>query len=222
MTSTINGLAIVTGAGSGLGRAMAIELVRRGVRVVGFGRQPETLAETKRLAGSGFHSCPVNVSSPKDVDVAINRLAQQIAPVSILVNNAAVYPRRDFLDETPQSFMHSVAINLGGVVNCTYAALQHMTQTGQGRILNVSTFADLAPIPASSAYAVSKGAARIFTKALRADLSDRFPDIIINDWMPGALATDMGLANGLSPETAAQWGVELALWNDPSLNGTIW
>jgi NAD(P)-dependent dehydrogenase (short-subunit alcohol dehydrogenase family) len=222
MTDLSKGLAIVTGAGSGLGQAMAVELVRRGVLVAGFGRRTDALAETARLAGSGFHPCTVDVSSPEEVNAVMDRLARELAPVTILINNAAVYPRRDFLDETPQSFMHSVAINLGGVVNCSHAALKQMVQTGQGRILNVSTFADLAPLPASAAYAVSKGAARIFTRALRADVGDRFPDIVINDWMPGMLATDMGIADGLNPQTAARWGVELALWTDVSLNGSIW
>lgn len=222
MSDPTHGLAVVTGAGSGLGRAMALELVRRGIRVAGFGRRSVALAETARLAGAGFHACVVDVSSSEAVGATMDRLARDVSPVTILINNAAVYPRRDFLDETPHSFMHSVAINLGGMVNCSHAALTQMVLTGHGRILNVSTFADLAPLPASGAYAVSKGAGRILTRVLRADIGDRFPDIVINDWMPGVLATEMGMAEGLSPETAAQWGVELALWRDPSLTGTIW
>lgn len=222
MTDLTQGIAVVTGAGSGLGRAMAIELVRRGLRVAGFGRRTDALLETARLAGTGFEPCTVDVSSSHEVNTTMDRLAQDLAPVTILINNAAVYPRRDFLDETPQSFMHTVMVNLGGMVHCSHAALKHMVQTGHGRILNVSTFADLGPLPASSAYAVSKGAARIFTRSLRADIEDRFPDIIINDWIPGALATDMGIPDGIDPEIAARWGVELALWNDASLRGTIW
>jgi hypothetical protein len=69
---------------------------------------------------------------------------------------------------------------------------------------------------------VSKGAARILTRALVADICDRFPDIVINDWMPGSLATDMGIAEGLDPALAARWGVSLALWHDRSLTGTVW
>ena len=68
---------------------------------------------------------------------------------------------------------------------------------------------------------MSKGAQRVLTRALIADLFDRFPDIVITDWLPGALATDMGIPDGLPPETAAQWGVKLALMRDQSLNGTI-
>jgi len=137
-----------------------------------------------------------------------------------LINNAAVYPRRDFLEETGASFMDSIATNLGGTVACSRAALNSMVETGQGRILNVATFADLAPLPASSAYSVSKGAARILTRALVSDLGDRFPGIVISDWMPGMLATRMGIADGLAPHVSARWGAELALWHDPSLNGT--
>ena len=137
-------------------------------------------------------------------------------------NNAAVYPRLDFLDETPASFMSSVAINLGGMVACSHAVLGQMVDKGYGRILNVSTYADLAPIPASSAYSVSKGAARILTRALVADICDRFPDIVINDWMPGMLATEMGVAEGLDPAVSARWGVSLGLWHDQSLTGTVW
>ena len=222
MSESSTGLVIVTGAGTGLGRAMAVELVAQGRRVAGFGRRAEALAETARLAGAGFQPCVVDVSDADAVDAAIDRLVLEGPPLSILINNAAVYPRRDFLDETPRSFMHTVAVNLGGMVHCSHAALRHMVKTGRGRILNVSTFADLAPLPASSAYAVSKGAARIFTRALRADIADRFPDIVVNDWMPGMLATDMGIAEGLRPETAARWGAELALSNDPSLSGTLW
>jgi NAD(P)-dependent dehydrogenase (short-subunit alcohol dehydrogenase family) len=118
--------------------------------------------------------------------------------------------------------MRSVAINLGGVVACTSAVLPGMIERGAGRILNVSTFADIAPLPASSAYAVSKGAARILTRALIADLGDRFPGIVINDWMPGMLATGMGIADGLDPAVAARWGAELVLMQDPTLTGTIW
>lgn len=222
MNDPSTGLVIVTGAGTGLGRAMAIELVARGRRVAGFGRRPEALAETARLAGAGFEACTVDVADADAVNAAIDRLLLDGPPLSVLINNAAVYPRRDFLDDTPQGFMHTVAINLGGTVHCTHAALRHMVKSGRGRILNVSTFADLAPLPASSAYAVSKGAGRIFTRALRADIADRFPDIVVNDWMPGMLATDMGIAEGLRPETAAKWGVALALSNDPSLSGTLW
>jgi short-subunit dehydrogenase len=106
-------------------------------------------------------------------------------------------------------------------VACSHAALTDMTRRGRGRILNVATFADLHPLAAASAYSVSKGAARILTRALLADVGDRFPGIVISDWLPGMLATDMGIPDGLSPRTAAAWGARLALMADPALSGSI-
>ncbi len=214
--------AVVTGAGSGLGRALALALCARGVAVTGFGRRQAALDGTAALAEAGFTGRVVDVADAGAVAAAFAGMDRAGTAPDILINNAAVYPRRDILDETPASFAATLAINLGGVVACTDAALRLMVRAGRGRILNVATFADVAPLPASAAYAVSKGAARIYTRALVADLGDRFPGIVISDWMPGMLATGMGIADGLPPEVAAEWGATLALWHEPSLNGTVW
>ncbi|EPX84540.1 Short-chain alcohol dehydrogenase of unknown specificity [Rubellimicrobium thermophilum DSM 16684] len=213
---------VVTGAGRGLGRALAVEFVRQGRPVAGFGRDAAALAQTAAEAGPLFHPLSCDVADPAQVRAALAAVRERIGPVDILVNNAAVYPRRDILDETPESWMATLAVNLGGAVACTREALEDMTARGEGRILMVGSFADLAPIPASSAYAVSKGAMRIWSRALAADLADRFPRIVISDWMPGMLATRMGPQDGLDPAVAARWGVALALWRDPSLTGTVW
>ncbi|SNS38771.1 SDR family oxidoreductase [Antarctobacter heliothermus] len=215
-----DGFAVVTGAGSGLGRALAQQLCTQGFTVVGTGRRAEVLQETAALCGDGFDAVPLDVS---DFDAVISGFAGMIrrhGPLALLINNAAVYPKRDVLAETPDRFWHSMAINLGGVYACSWAALQDMAPRGAGRILNVASYADIAPLPASAAYSVSKGAGRILTRALIADLFDRFPDIVISDWLPGALATQMGIPDGLPPEVAARWGVKLALMRDAGLNGT--
>jgi NAD(P)-dependent dehydrogenase (short-subunit alcohol dehydrogenase family) len=221
MSDLTKGIAVVTGAGGGLGRALAVDL-SQSMTVVGLGRDRIALEDTAKLAQTGrFHGVEADVSDFNSVSQAFD-IAESHGPVTVLVNNAAHYPRRDFTEETAQSFMEVVATNLGGTVACTRAALDGMLATGFGRILNVATFADIAPLPASSAYSVSKGAARIFTRALIADLGDRFPGIVVNDWMPGMLATRMGIPDGLAPEQAAKWGAQLALWHDPSLTGTTW
>lgn len=221
MTDLTQGIAVVTGAGGGLGRALVVELSAQ-MTVVGLGRDMQALNDTGAMAQNGrFHAVEADVSDFNSVQQAFD-IAHSFGNITLLINNAAQYPRRDFTEETADSFMQVVATNLGGTVACTRAALDDMQATGFGRILNVATFADLAPLPASSAYSVSKGAARIFTRALIADIGDRFPGIVVNDWMPGMLATRMGIADGLAPEQAAKWGAQMALWHDRSLTGTTW
>lgn len=217
-----DGLAVVTGAGSGLGQALAENLARHGMRVAGLGRRASALAETaERIGVERFLPLEADVADADAVAAAFARLDAEDRPVTLLINNAAIYERFDILEAPPGRYMHHVAVNLGGMVNCTHAALERMTETGLGRIVNVTTFADLAPLPGSGAYSVSKGAARIFTRALVADIADRFPGIVISDWIPGALKTGMGIPDGISPADAAVWGAALALWHDPTLTGAV-
>ena len=216
----LKSVAVVTGAGSGLGRALARGLAARGVRVAAFGRRLEPLQETA-VGHAGILPIACDVSDPLALTGAFAQVRAELGPVLLLINNAAVYPRRDVFEDSQASFMAAVATNLGGTFGATRLALEDMADAGFGRIVNVTSFADIAPLPASGAYSVSKGAQRILTRALLADLSDRLPDIVISDWLPGMLATEMGIPEGLAPEVAAQWGVRLALWHDRSLNGTL-
>lgn len=215
-------LVVITGAGSGLGRSLALAFCNKGVPVVGLSRSETTLEQTLAASPKGlFTPMVVDVSEEAEVRAAFAMIHTKLGNVSVLINNAATYPHVDFLQETGATFMRTVAVNLGGVVFCTRAALDMMTVSGRGRIINVGSFADLAPQPASSAYSVSKGAARILSQALVADLGDRFPDIVVSTWMPGILRTKMGRSDGIDPDDAAEWGVDLALRDDRTLNGAV-
>lgn len=217
----LKGVAVVTGANRGLGEALVLELAKLGVTVAAVGRDgPALRAVAESAEGGRVHPVVLDLKDRAAVPVAFAGIERDLGPISVLINNAAIYPRCDFLEEDPADFMTTVEVNLGGVVACSHAALTSMVQTGFGRILNVSTFADVAPVAASAGYAVSKGAGRILTRAMVADLGDRFPDIVISEWMPGILATRMGVPEGLPPSEAARWGARLALWHDRSLTGS--
>ena len=214
------GPAIVTGAGSGLGRALAHKLAAQGIAVALIGRKDATLAETASANPDKLFPFVSDVANAEQTHSVIKQIAETLGAPRILINNAAIYPRRDTLDMPSDAFMETMGVNLGGVVHTTQATLPFMIKDGIGRILNVATFADMTPLPMSSEYSVSKGAARIYTRALIADIGDRFPDIVVGDWMPGMLATQMGIEDGLAPDVAAGWGAALALMHDPALTGT--
>ena len=214
-------VALVTGAGRGLGRALVLELVARGMKVGALGRNAAPLESLAEEAGDAVLPLVADVSDPESLTAAFARLDGAMGPLDTLINNAAVYPHRDFLEETPETFMDTLHINLGGPLAASMLALARMVPRGTGRIVNVGTFAGRRPTQLAAAYSVSKGAGLILTKAMVADLADRFPDIVITDWIPGALNTTMGIPEGHDPAEAARWGAALALWHDQSLNGAL-
>jgi NAD(P)-dependent dehydrogenase (short-subunit alcohol dehydrogenase family) len=208
-------VAVVTGASSPLGRALMSQLAERGVAVAGIARTPF------EIDASGALTLVADVRDPAAVTVAFQAIRDQLGHPTILINSAEVYPHRDILEETPQSFMDTVQTNLGGAFNCCHAVLPQMVASGSGRIINVVTFADILPAPLAAGYSVSKGALRILTRALVADLGDRFPGIVINDWVPGTHKPRKGIPDGVDPELAAEWGANLALIRDRGINGLV-
>jgi NAD(P)-dependent dehydrogenase (short-subunit alcohol dehydrogenase family) len=208
-------VAVVTGASSPLGRALTAALVRRGVAVAGIARAAFTPDHPAIL------SVAADVADPAAVTAAFDLIRERLGQPTILINGAEVYPHRDILDETPQSFLETVRINLGGAFNCCHAVLPQMVVAGRGRIINVVTFADIWPAPLAAGYSVSKGALRILTRSLVADLGDRFPGIVINDWVPGTHKPRKGIPDGVDPLVAAEWGANLALMQDRALNGLV-
>ncbi len=215
-----NGVAVISGAGTGLGRALALELASRGMQVAGLGRRQGPLEEVAATEQAGrFTPYIVDIADAEALALVFADIHRDLGQPGLLINNAAIYPHRDILDETADSFMQTIGINLGGAFNCCHSVLPGMVDRGYGRIINIGSFADIRPAPLSAGYSVSKGAVRILTRSLVADLGDRFPDIIINDWMPGVLNTEMGLPDGIDPKDAAVWGANLALWHARDLNG---
>lgn len=213
-------IALVAEAHGVLGQALVRRLVEKGLRVGALGTDGPELAALARAGEDGqVLLLPADLGDPEAVTRAFEKLDETFGPLDTLINNTKEHPQRDFLEETPETFMHTMAINLGGPMTCSLRALERMVPRGTGRIVDVATFAGTRPTYLSSAYSVSKGAARILTMAMIKDLADRFPDIVITEWVPGPMNTEV--PEGCDPQEAARWGVALALWHDPRLTGAV-
>lgn len=184
---------IVTGAGSGLGRAMAIGFCADGAQVFGIARNEAELAETARLCRPGaMHAVVGDVSRPEDVQRLFDAAHGHSGKVDILVNNAALYPKQAFLAMSHDDWRRVIDVNVIGLALCCRHALPGMLERGFGRIVNLGSFAWRGPIPNSSAYSVSKGAVGPLTKALAVEIDrERHPDVLINQLMPGIFKTGM-------------------------------
>lgn len=215
MYEALTEIAVITEAAGGIGEALALALVRLGVMVAGLSRQAFQPTDDRILP------IVADVRDPGDVTRAFHDIRARLGTPTILINNSETYPDRDILDETPASFMETVQLNLGGAVNCCHAVLPDMVAAGRGRIVNIVTFADVEPVPLAAGYSVSKGALRIYTRALVADLGDRFPGIVVNEWVPGTHQPRKGIPDGVDPKLAAEWGARLALMKSPEINGLV-
>lgn len=166
------GVAIVTGAGSGIGKSVAIKLMSLGWKVALAGRREQPLVE----AAQGYKSLalPVvtDVSKEADVDRLFATTATQWGRVDLLFNNAGIFPPGQLIDElSVQSWKESVDINLTGAFLCARAAFRQMrSQSPQGgRIINNGSISAHAPRPQSVGYTATKHAITGLTKSLSLD-----------------------------------------------------
>jgi len=191
---------VVTGAGSGIGRGIAVGFCSEGASVMSIGRTSGDLEETARLCAAGkMHFVVGDVSRPDDVQRLFSEAINRHGKVDILVNNAALYPKVAFLESSREEWRRVIDTNVIGMALCCREALSGMLARGFGRIINLGSFAWKGPIPNSSAYSASKGAVHALTKALATEIDqNQYPDVLINELMPGVVKTRMS-ETGLDP-----------------------
>ena len=187
-------LALVTGAGAGIGRATAIELARKGARTVVI--VDRDLAAAKETAAAVHDAGSDAAFYQADVgdETAMNTLAAQVndehGVVDILVNNAGIGMAGRFLETTPEHWDNILAVNLRGVLNGSRAFGTQMVERGQGgTIINVSSAAAFLPSKSMIAYGTTKAAVLAFSESLRADLADE--GITVTAVCPGFVNTNI-------------------------------
>jgi NAD(P)-dependent dehydrogenase (short-subunit alcohol dehydrogenase family) len=189
------GIALVTGAGSGIGRSVAIGLLRDGYAVALVGRRGQALEETAELAQASDDDVlilPTDVTQPAAVADAFGRVREKFGRLDVLFNNAGVSaPAVPLEDLTFDQWRAVVDVNLTGVFLCTQAAVRLMKaqQPRGGRIINNGSIAAHVPRPLSAPYAATKHAVTGLTRATALD--GRAYDIACGQIDIGNAATEM-------------------------------
>ncbi|EJR60833.1 3-ketoacyl-ACP reductase [Bacillus wiedmannii] len=191
--------ALITGAGRGIGRAVAIALAKEGVNVGLLARSEENLkAVAKEVEAEGVKAviAIADVSSYEEVTTAIETLKTGLGSIDILINNAGISKFGKFLELDVADWEKIIQVNLMGVYYATRAALPSMIEQQSGDIINISSTAGQKGAPVTSAYSASKFGVLGLTESLAMEV--RKHNIRVTALTPSTVATDMAVDLGLT------------------------
>jgi NAD(P)-dependent dehydrogenase (short-subunit alcohol dehydrogenase family) len=198
----LNGrLALITGAGQGNGCALALGLAQAGARVIVTDMNPGTVEETAqavRADGGEAWSFVLDVTSPEACKALAARVESEIGRVDLLINNAGIIIREGTSSPNAESnWKKSIDVNVHGTFNVSYAWLSAIKAT-KGSIINIASIAAYAGQGGSLGYSPSKGAVKMFTQSLAAELAPL--GVRVNALAPGVIETPMTAATRENPE----------------------
>jgi 2-dehydro-3-deoxy-D-gluconate 5-dehydrogenase len=195
-------VAIVTGAGRGLGRASAEALLEQGVCVLAAARSANEINELAAKSGKNVLAVPCDMRDPDAVAALPAAAIKAFGRVDIVVNNAGIAPAGNFLEQPESVWNEVMAVNVLAPMILARAAGQHMIERGSGKIVNVASTSGILGKATLVAYSSSKGALLQFTKALAAEWASK--GVQVNAIAPGAFATDAQRAVLESPDLLAR------------------
>ena len=198
-------IALVTGSSKGLGKAIAIRLAEKGVRVaVNYNTSPDAAGEVvKTIADAGGSAIAVkaDVSNLDQVVAMVKQVEEELGAVEILVNNAGIINDQLLMRMSDEAWRQVIDINLNGTFYCTRAVLRNMVRARWGRIINIGSVVGLRGNPAQTNYSASKAAIMGFTKALAKEVANR--NITANVVTPGYFETETTAI--LTDEQKSRW-----------------
>lgn len=215
-----NRVAVVTGAGSGIGRALTRALTQDGAHVAASDIDEKGLTETRAACPPGHVTTyQVDIADRDAVLVYADDVRRDLGPASMLFNNAGVDLFASVADMSWADFDWLVGINVGGVVNGTKAFLPQLIESGSpshpARLVNLSSAFGLIAVPYQGAYSTSKFAVRGFTEALRQEMIIERHPVTVHCVHPGVVRTNFGTnmrtADTEDPDVAVKLFARMAL-----------
>ncbi len=189
MSRLANKTALITGAGTGIGRAIALAYLREGARVALVGRRKEPLEAIAREAGDAVLVLTGDVSKQADIDHLLAETAARLGGVHVLVNNAGVLHIGTAEQITEAEWDETFAINVRGLWLLSRAVLPYMRKVGGGSIVNVASVLGINGARNRASYAPSKGAVILLTKCMAIDHGAE--NIRVNAICPSFIETDL-------------------------------
>jgi len=209
MKSFQNKVAAITGAGSGMGRTLAVGLARRGCHVAVSDVNEAGLAETVTQAsahGVKVTSARVDVSKRPEVFAWAEQVVREHGRCNLIFNNAGVALGAMVGSVSPENFEWIMGINFWGVVHGTQAFLPHLKASGEGHVINTSSLFGLVSFPGQGTYNATKFAVRGFTEALREELELTGAPVSATCVHPGGIKTNIARASRMD-ESLKELGV---------------
>lgn len=195
-----NKVIVVTGAGSGMGRALTLRLVVMGAKVAAVDLNGDSLAETANLAGSKkdqISTHVVNVSDKAAVDALPQAVIDAHGTVDGIINNAGIIqPFVRLADLDDKAIERVLNVNLYGVIYMTRAFLPHLLKRPEAHVANVSSMGGFFPVPGQTIYGASKAAVKLLTEGLYAEMIETNVNVTVI--FPGAIATNITANSGVS------------------------
>jgi NADP-dependent 3-hydroxy acid dehydrogenase YdfG len=205
-------VAVITGAGSGIGRALAVNLATKGAKLALSDIDTEGLAETVRQAealGATVKSDRLNVAEREAVFAYADAVVAHFGEVHQVYNNAGIAYNGDVENSEFKDIERIIDVDFWGVVNGTKAFLPHVIASGDGHIINISSLFGLIAVPGQSAYNAAKFAVRGFTEALRQEMLVAKHPVKVTCVHPGgiktAVARNATVADGQNAQSFAEF-----------------
>lgn len=197
---TRNDTILITGGGSGIGKAMAEALHSRGAKVIIAGRRREAL-EAVAVANPGMAVETLDVADAADVAAFAARVVQAHPDLNVVINNAGIMVAEDLAaDPVDLSVVEqTIAINLLGPIRLTAALLPHLKSKPSATVVTVSSGLAFVPLAATPTYSATKAAIHSWSQALRTQLKDT--SVRVLEWAPPAVATDLMPGHAQNPNS---------------------